>query len=71
MEHIALLNHSSDPYGGTFVVSVECSGRDEKQLMSDCVHSVQCLKYIYLSGFHAIAWGSTLVMGRMEPVEIN
>lgn len=70
MEHIALLNHSSNPFGGTFVVSVECSGR-AVGFVPDAVHSVQCLKYVYLSGFHAITWGSTLVMGRLEPVEIN
>lgn len=71
LEHIALLNHSANPYGGTLVVSVECLGRAEKRFTIESAHSVQCLKYIYLSGFHAIAWGATLVMGRMEPVEVN
>ena len=70
MEYIALLNHSSNPFGGTLVVSVQCAGRADAVVPAD-VHSVQCAKYVYLSGHDAISWGSTLVMGRLEPVEIN
>lgn len=33
--------------------------------------SVQFPKYVYLNGHDAISLGPTLVMGRLEPVELN